>query len=73
MKKENIHKFLFALVILLLIGFCIRLGADYLKYDDTLTSAPFYVSIIVRSIEFLLPALLLTIGAIIVKRKYGNK
>jgi hypothetical protein len=42
----------------LIAGFVIRLGADYYKYLHSFTSAPFYVSVIARSLEFLLPALI---------------
>ena len=34
MKKENIYKFLYAVCLFLIIGFAIRLGADYFKYDN---------------------------------------
>lgn len=63
MKKENIYKFLYAVGILLIIGFIIRLGVDYFKYDPINNSSPFYINIIVRSVEFLLPSTILIIIA----------
>lgn len=72
MKKENIYKFLYAISILLFIGFCIRLGVDFIKYDTITNSAPFYAYIIVRTVEFLLPSIILFIVAKIVNRKYNK-
>lgn len=43
MKRENIYKFLYGVSLLLAAGFCIRLGADYHRYNTEVTSAPFYV------------------------------
>lgn len=63
MKKENIYKFLYVVGILLIIGFAIRLGADYYKYDPINNSSPFYINIIVRSTEFLMPSIILIIIA----------
>lgn len=48
MKKENIYKFLYVVCIFLIVGFAIRLGADYFKYDNINNSAPFYTLIIER-------------------------
>ena len=42
MKKENIYKILYAISIILIIGFAIILGIDYSKYDNINNSAPFY-------------------------------
>lgn len=68
MKKANIYKFLYCLSIMLIIGFCIMLIADYLNYDNS-NSAPFYAFVIVRCIEFLLTSLTLFIIGKIVKKK----
>lgn len=69
MKKQALWKFLFAIAGLLLVGFCIRLGADYLQYSVTLNSAPFSVFVLVRALEFLLPAVIALIAGLIVKKK----
>lgn len=55
--KNNISKFLYFISILLIIGFIIFIVLDYLKYDVS-NSAPFYIFIIIRVIEFLLPSLI---------------
>lgn len=72
MKKENIYKFLYLVSILLIIGFIIRLGADYLTYKAS-SSAPFYAFIIVRSLEFILPSVIIFIIGTILKKKMVKK
>ena len=70
MKKENYYKLIWGISALLVVGFAIRLGADYYKYDPITTSAPFYTYIIVRAFEFILPSILTFIAAAICKRKF---
>lgn len=72
MKKENIYKFLYAVSILLIIGFTIRLGVDYFKYDNVNNSAPFYTFIIERVIEFIIPSIIVFIFAKVIKKKYSK-
>lgn len=72
MKKENIYKFLYAVCIFLILGFAIRLGVDYFKYNNINTSAPFYAYIIVRVVEFIIPSIIIFIVAKIVKKKYSK-
>lgn len=72
MKKENVYKFLYAVCIFLIIGFAIRLGVDYFKYDKINNSTPFYTFIIERMIEFLLPSIIVFIGGKIMKKKYSK-
>ncbi len=69
MKKENIYKFLYAVSIFLIIGFAIRLGVDYFKYNSYNNSAPFYVFIIQRVVEFIIPSIIVFIAAKIAKKK----
>lgn len=68
MKKQNIYKFFYLISILALIGFFIRLGADYFKYDTT-NSAPFYVFIIERIVEFIIPSIIFYIIGKFLKKK----
>lgn len=70
MKKENIYKFLYAVSIFLIIAFAIRLGVDYYNYNTYLCSAPFYLFIIERIVEFILPSIIVFIVASITKNKY---
>lgn len=72
MKKENIYKLLCIVSIILVIVFAIVLVIDYINYDNTLNSAPFYTWIIVRSIEFILPSIIIFIASIIIKKKYSK-
>ncbi len=72
MKKENIYKFLYAICIFIIIGFMIRLGADYFKYDNINNSAPFYVVLIERIVEFIIPSIVLFIIGKIMKKKYSK-
>ncbi len=70
MKKENIYKILYLVSILLIIGFLIRLGVDYFKYDNINNSVPFYMFIIFRVLEFILPSIILFIIGKVIKKKY---
>lgn len=64
----RIDKFLNVVAVLLILGFVIRLGADYYKYQNTINFVPFYVFIIGRSIVFLLPSIICFIAAAYVKK-----
>ena len=72
MKKENIHKFIYIVWIFLVIGFAIRLGVDYFKYDNTNNSAPFYAFIIERVVEFIVPSIVVFIVGKVMKKKYSK-
>ena len=72
MKMQNIYKFLYLVCAFLILGFCIRLGADYFKYDTVLNSAPFYTFAIVRAVEFVVPSIIIFIVARIIKNKYNK-
>ncbi len=72
MKKENMYKFLYAVCIFLVVGFVIRLGADYFQYDNINNSAPFYVFVIARLLEFILPGIIIFVVAKIMKKKYSK-
>lgn len=70
MKKENIYKFLYIMCIFLTVGFVIRLGADY--YFNVTNSAPFYVFVIERTVEFIIPSLIVFIVGKVMKREYSK-
>lgn len=72
MKKENIYKILYAISIILIIGFAIILGIDYSKYDNINNSAPFYTFIIVRILEFIVPSIIVFIIGKALKNKYSK-
>ena len=70
MKKDLICKLLYIISIILVIAFTILLAIDYSKYDSIINSAPFSAYVIVRLIEFVIPAFVcFLIARIIRKRK----
>ena len=73
MKKENIYKFLYAVSILFIIGFFIMLSVDYFKYDNINNSAPFYTFIIIRTVEFIIPSIILFIIGKAMKKKCSKE
>ena len=73
MKKHNIYKFLYVVSALLALGFGIHTIVDACRYNNMLTSFPFYTYLIVRAIEYLVPSLVVFIVALIVKKKFANK
>lgn len=72
MKKEHAYRFLYALSVMLLFAFAVRVGADWLKYDDANNSAPFILFAAVRAAEFVLPSLSALIAGIVLKSKYAG-
>lgn len=58
-KKKIISIILLSISLILILSFIVILNIDYLNYYTYTTSSPFYAYIIVRSIEFLLPSLIL--------------
>ena len=69
MNKKLLCKILYGVSALLLLVFFVMLVVDYLHYDAMLTSAPFYVFILIRAIEFLLPSAILFTVALILNKK----
>lgn len=67
--RELLYKLFYVISILLMVGFCIRLGVDWFKYDATLNSAPFYAFIIIRAITFLVPSAITFVVAKILHKK----
>ena len=39
-----------------LLSFFLKLGRDWMMYDSTLNSAPFYIWVVANAIQYLLPA-----------------
>ena len=70
--KKNIYKFLYAVCGLLIVGFIIRLGVDYISYDPINNSAPFYALIIERVIEFIIPSIIVLLVGKLAKTKYAS-
>lgn len=72
MKKENAYKILYTVCILLIIGFAVRLGMDYYKYDGINNSAPFYVLVLERTVEFIVPSIAAFVAGRLMKKKYSR-
>lgn len=70
MKKENIYKFLYTISIILIVVFVVTLGVDYSRYY--MYAAPYYIYIIARAVEFVIPSIIMFIVAKIVKKKYSK-
>ncbi|TCL41581.1 hypothetical protein [Harryflintia acetispora] len=69
MKKMNWHRLLYIAGFLLVAGFVILTGVDFLQYDELAYSAPFSAFVLVRAVEFLpLAALAFILAAILKKR-----
>ena len=73
MKKENVHKFLFGISALLVLGFIVHTIVDAVRYDSMLTSFPFYAFIIAHAVEYLVPALIVCVAGLICKKKFAKK
>ena len=73
MKKTIIHKFLYAISALLVLGFAIHTIVDAYRYDSMLTSFPFYAFLLINAVTYLVPSLIVFFVALIVKKKFANK
>ena len=71
MTKKNIYKIFFAAAVLLLILFAVLLIIDAVNYNRTLTSAPFWIFVMARAVEFILPCIVVFIIGLILKRRYS--
>lgn len=67
--KFSLHKLFYAIAGLLVVGFAVRLWADFLQYDAMVHSAPFSTYVLVRAVEFLLPGAICFIAAMVLQKK----
>lgn len=67
MKEDSIYKIFYAISIILLVLFVVMVDVDYLRYR--MYSAPFYIYVIIRAVEFAIPSLIVFVLARIMKRK----
>lgn len=67
MKRDRIYKILYAVSVVLLVVFAIVLGVDYSRYR--MYSAPFYVYVISRAVEFVIPSIIVFVIAKLGKKK----
>lgn len=66
MKKINISKICNIVSVALIIIFIIKSIIDYFQYSSIINSAPFYAWIIVNTLYFIVPAIVIFIIGIIV-------
>lgn len=69
MKKKYVIKACYWLSFVLAVIFIIKNILDYRQYDSMLNSAPFYLWIVVNALYFLLPALILRVAALVIKKR----
>lgn len=69
MKKINGVTVCYTLSALLCFGFIINTIIDYNRYNSTLNSAPFYLWIVVNALCFIVPAIIVLIVGMIIKKK----
>ena len=70
--KKIIGLFLLFIALLLILLYLIILNFDYLNWY--MNSSPFYLNVIFRSIEFLLPSIIfIVVGFILIKEKNSSK
>ena len=69
MKKKYVIKACYWLSFVLAVIFIIKNILDYRQYDSMLNSAPFYLWIVVNALYFLLPALILLVVAVVIKKR----
>lgn len=68
--KKIIGLFLLFIALLFILSFLIVVDIDWLNWY--VYSSPFYINVIIRSVEFLLPAIILIVISIVLMKK-GNK
>lgn len=67
MKKDRIYKILYAVSVVLLVIFVIMLGVDYSRYRTC--SAPFYIYVATRIVEFVIPSLVAFVVAKVMEKR----
>ena len=72
MKKENAHKICYLVSALFVIGFPLKIIKDWVTYNTTLISAPFYLWVIVDAILLLIPAGITFLIGWLLKKKYNK-
>ncbi len=71
--KKKLYKIFYVTAFLLMVGFAVSFGIDAYKYNTYMGSAPLYTYAIIRTIEFIVPSIIvLTIG-IFLKEKQAKK
>ena len=67
------HKLLYGASALMVLGFVIHLVIDYHQYQNSFTSAPFWLWIITDALLWLIPAAIAFTAGFIAKKKLTKK
>ena len=67
--KNKIHNIFFIVAVICMLLFLLFTILDYIKYKNMLTSAPFYVFVLVRIVYFIIPAVICIIIGLVIKHK----
>ena len=67
------HKLLYGASVLMVLGFVINLVVDYQQYQNSFTSAPFWVWILADAMLWLLPAGIAAVAGFVAKKKLTKK
>ena len=67
------HKLLYGASVLMVLGFVINLVVDYQQYQNSFTSAPFWIWILADAILWLLPAGIAAVAGFVAKKKLTKK
>ena len=75
MKKENVYKILYAISAILIFAFLVASGIDVYKYNTGgyIGSAPLWLYIFLRAVQFVLPSVIVFLIAIIFKKHFRKK
>ena len=73
MKRNQTYKLLYGASMLMVLGFCIHVLVDYLRYIGSLNSAPFWLWIAVDGVIWLIPAMLAFAIGRLAKKRLTNK
>ena len=73
MKKINGVRVCYTLSVMLFLGFIINTIVDYSRYNSTLNSAPFYLWVLVNTLCFIVPAIIVFIVGLVIKKKQKAK
>ena len=68
--KKNISTICKVLSVVLIIAFIILSIIDYINYNPIVTSAPYYVNLIINALFLLIPAIIVYIIGIIVEKRH---
>ena len=67
--KKNIPRIFNIVSAILVAAFVIKSIVDYTHYSNTLNSGPFYVWVLVNTLYFIIPAIIVFVIGIVLKKK----